>query len=175
MEIPVVVFVGRSNTGKTTLIERLIPELVRRGWRVGTIKHNRHGFEIDHEGKDSYRHRRAGAKVTVLASPKQIAVIANAEKDYEISELISQFIRGVDIVLVEGFKENSYPKIELRRSSVPGAPLCQKADRLLAYVGDVKEGSEEVPFFHWDEITEIADLLEGCFGRDRRGSFVDEG
>ena len=66
---PIVSIVGYSGSGKTTLVEKMIPELKRRGWRVATIKHNRHGFEIDHEGKDSWRHRRAGAGMTVLASP----------------------------------------------------------------------------------------------------------
>ena len=64
--IPIVSIVGRSNTGKTTLIEGIIPELKKQGYRVATIKHNRHGFEVDHEGKDSWRHRRAGAAMTVL-------------------------------------------------------------------------------------------------------------
>ena len=69
--IPIVSIVGRSNTGKTTLIEKLIPELRRRGYRVATIKHNIHGFDIDHEGKDSWRHKKAGARLTVIASPQQ--------------------------------------------------------------------------------------------------------
>lgn len=172
-KIPIVAIVGRSNSGKTTLIERIIPELKRRGWRVGTIKHNRHGFQIDHPGKDSYRHRQSGARVTVLASPQEVAVIQDAEKDYEIFELVSLFIRGVDIVLVEGFKENTYPKIELRPSSKPGEPICRKGDNLLAYVGDVPE-TTEVPFFHWDDIQAVVDLIEsnllkpkahnGCLG-----------
>ncbi|MCX7981677.1 MAG: molybdopterin-guanine dinucleotide biosynthesis protein B [Syntrophales bacterium] len=163
-KIAVLSIVGRSNSGKTTLIEKIIPELKKRGWQVGTIKHNRHGFEIDHEGKDSYRHRRAGAKVTVIASPQQIAVIQEVERDYEIGELISRFISGVDIVLVEGFKENAYPKIEMRRFGVSGDPIYGKKDNLLAYVGDVRE-EREVPFFHWDEIEKIVDLIEEYFGR----------
>ena len=77
--IPIVSIVGKSNSGKTTLIEKLIAELTRRGWRVATIKHNRHGFEIDHEGKDSWRHKQAGAVATVVASPRRIAVIEDTE------------------------------------------------------------------------------------------------
>lgn len=161
-EVFVLSIVGRSNSGKTTLIERLIPELSRRGWQVGTIKHNRHGFEIDHEGKDSYRHRRAGARLTVLASPKQVAVMMDVDHDYEMAELISEFVRGVDIVLVEGFKLNEYPKLELRRSVLAHPPICRKEDNLLAYVGDAPVEAE-VPFFHWDDIRGIADFIERYF------------
>ena len=75
MSIPIVSIVGKSNSGKTTLIEKLIAELAGRGWRVATIKHNRHGFDIDHEGKDSYRHKKAGAKMTVVSSPHQLALV----------------------------------------------------------------------------------------------------
>ena len=73
--IPIVSIVGKSDSGKTTLIEKLIAELTRRGFRVATIKHNRHGFDIDHEGKDSWRHKRAGAVATVVASPGRAALI----------------------------------------------------------------------------------------------------
>jgi molybdopterin-guanine dinucleotide biosynthesis protein B len=81
--IPILSVVGRSNAGKTTLIVKMIAELVRRGYRVATIKHNRHGFEIDHEGKDSWRHKQAGARITVIASPHQVAVVEDIEKDYD--------------------------------------------------------------------------------------------
>jgi molybdopterin-guanine dinucleotide biosynthesis protein B len=90
--ISAVSIVGKSNSGKTTLIEKLIRELKKRGYRVATIKHNRHGFDIDHEGKDSWRHKKAGAQITVIASPIQVAVIEDTERDYEISELIENYI-----------------------------------------------------------------------------------
>lgn len=165
-EVPVVLsIVGRSNSGKTTLIEKIIPELSRRGWRVGTIKHNRHGFEIDHEGKDSYRHRKAGARITVIASPRQVAVIQDADRDYEIGELVSKFMKGVDIVLVEGYKSNDFPKIELRRAGFSGEPISGKTGNLIAYVGDeLEEG--ETPFFHWDDIEAIVNFIESRFCRD---------
>ncbi len=111
--IPIVSIVGRSNTGKTTLIEKMIPELRRRGYRVATIKHNIHGFDIDHEGKDSWRHKKAGAQMTVIASPHQVAVVEDVNRDYELSELRDHYIRDVDIILSEGFKKNPHPKIEV--------------------------------------------------------------
>jgi molybdopterin-guanine dinucleotide biosynthesis protein B len=88
--IPVVSVVGKSNSGKTTLIEKMIGELVRRGYRVATIKHNLHGFEIDHEGKDSWRHKQAGARTTVIASPHRVAVVEDVEKDLDIGELVDR-------------------------------------------------------------------------------------
>ncbi|PIP08805.1 MAG: molybdopterin-guanine dinucleotide biosynthesis protein B, partial [Syntrophobacteraceae bacterium CG23_combo_of_CG06-09_8_20_14_all_50_8] len=91
--IPVVCIVGESDTGKTTLIEKIIPELKRRDYRVATIKHHGHGFDIDHEGKDSWRHKKAGARITVLASPRQVAVVEDVEKDRDIAELRDAYIR----------------------------------------------------------------------------------
>ncbi|MDX9821963.1 MAG: molybdopterin-guanine dinucleotide biosynthesis protein B [Syntrophales bacterium] len=157
--IPIISVVGRSNAGKTTLIERLIAELLRRGYRVGTIKHNRHGFEIDHEGKDSWRHRKAGAAVTVIASPAQIAVVEDAERDYGIAELAERYIRGVDLVISEGFKKNNLPKIEVWRPSEHQEFLCEAKDNLIAIASDqpVERG---VPRFALDDIPGITDLIE---------------
>jgi len=157
--IPILSIVGRSNSGKTTLIERLIPEMIRRGYRVGTIKHNRHGFEIDREGKDSWRHRKAGAAVTVIASPAQVAVVEDAERDYEIAELADRYIRGVDIVISEGFKKNNHPKIEVWRSSEHHEFLCEARDNLIGIASDlpVERG---VPRFDLNDIRGLADLIE---------------
>jgi molybdopterin-guanine dinucleotide biosynthesis protein B len=84
--IPVISIVGESDTGKTTLIEKIIPELTRRGFRVATVKHHAHNFEIDHEGKDSWRHKQAGSCLTVLSSPRRVAVVEDVEKDHDIAE-----------------------------------------------------------------------------------------
>src|SRR3990167_5491047 len=95
--IPVVSIVGKSDTGKTTLIEKIIPELTRRGYLVATIKHDVHGFEMDREGKDSWRHKQAGARTTVLSSPWRVAVVADVEKDHDIAQLRDMEICGVDL------------------------------------------------------------------------------
>ena len=157
--IPIVSIVGRSNTGKTTLIEKLIPELRQRGYRIATIKHNIHGFDIDHEGKDSWRYKKAGARLTVIASPQRIAVIEDASKDYELSELRDRYIRDVDVILSEGFKGNPHPKIEVVRSEMKHEPLCSVEDNLMAIVSDesVERG---VPCLNIDDIRGIADLIE---------------
>ena len=154
--------VGRSNTGKTTLIEKLIPELRRRGCRVATIKHNIHGFDIDHEGKDSWRHKKAGARLTVVASPQRIAVIEDVNKDYKLAELRDRYIRDVDIILSEGFKVNPHPKIEVIRSEMKHDPLCTAEDNLMAIVSNepVERG---VPCFDIDDIEGVANLIEDKF------------
>ena len=162
--IPILSVVGRSNAGKTTLIAKMIAELVRRGYRVATIKHNRHGFEIDHEGKDSWRHKQAGARITVIASPHQVAVVEDIEKDYDISELVDRYLRNVDIVLSEGFKKNPHPKIEVNRSEMKQDILSTKEDNLLAIASDrlLEAG---VPSFDINDTVGLVDLIEGRFLR----------
>ena len=160
--IPIVSIVGRSNTGKTTLIEKLIIELRRRGYRVGTIKHNSHGFDIDHEGKDSWRHKKAGAQVTVIASPHRVAVIEDVNRDYELSELMDHYIRDVDIILSEGFKKNPHPKIEVVRSGLKHKPLCTREDNLIAVASD-RPLERGVPCLDINDAGSIVNLIEGRF------------
>jgi molybdopterin-guanine dinucleotide biosynthesis adapter protein len=181
--IPIVSIVGKSNSGKTTLIEKLIAELTRRGWRVATIKHNRHGFEIDHEGKDSWRHKRAGAVTTVVASPGRIAVISDIVGDYELAQIRDGYIRNVDIILAEGYKKNPHPKIEIIRTELKRERLCGPDDHLIAIAGD-RPVSVEVPWFDWNDAAGIADWIIRRFlppkgmspkDADRRGSSGRDG
>jgi molybdopterin-guanine dinucleotide biosynthesis protein MobB len=160
--IPVVSVVGKSNSGKTTLIEKMIGELVRRGYRVATIKHNRHGFEIDHEGKDSWRHKQAGARTTVIASPHRVAVVEDVEKDLDIGELVDRYIRNVDIVLSEGFKKNPFPKIEVNRAEMNQALLCSPADNLLAVCSD-RPVTVDVPCLDLNDTRGLVDMIEAQF------------
>lgn len=155
--------VGKSNSGKTTLIEKLIPLLSGRGYRVATIKHNRHGFEIDHEGKDSWRHKRAGAVATVIASPRQVAVIEDSDRDYDIQELVDRFIHDADIVLVEGFKENPFPKIEVSLAATNHSLICAQDGTLLAVASDRALDDMNVPCYDINDATALADLIERRF------------
>jgi len=157
--IPIVSIVGYSGSGKTTLVEKMIPELKRRGWQVSTMNHNCHGFEIDHEGKDSWLHRRAGASMTVLASPGKVAVMADLEGDLSLEELADRFIRGVDVILAEGFKQNPHPKIEVYRKPL-GRDFISRGDTsLLAVAGDRPEGIG-APCYDLNDIAGLADLIE---------------
>jgi molybdopterin-guanine dinucleotide biosynthesis protein MobB len=164
--IPVVSVVGKSNSGKTTLIEKMIGELIRRGYRVATIKHNRHGFEIDHEGKDSWRHKQAGARTTVVASPHRVAVVEDLEKDLDIGELVDRYIRNVDIVLSEGFKKNPFPKIEVNRSEMNQELICSPADNLLAVCSD-RPLTAGAPCLDINDICGLVDLVEARFLKSR--------
>lgn len=106
--------IGKSKSGKTTLIEKLIPELNSRGLRVGTVKHAHHGFEIDHPGKDSFRHREAGAEIVVLYSKDKIAIQRNIQEEASLNEIVqTYFPADLDVVLVEGFKEEQGLKVEV--------------------------------------------------------------
>ena len=113
---PAVAIVGRHNSGKTTLIEKLIAELVSRSLDVGSVKHHSHkGFDIDHPGKDSYRHRAAGASETVIAAPGQMARVKTLEGEIECHEIV-RTMPGHDIIIVEGYRKSGLPTIEIMRA-----------------------------------------------------------
>ena len=127
-------FIGSSGSGKTTLMEGVIEELSRRGYRVATIKHTHHSVELDQPGKDSWRHRKAGAKVSILSSPRGFGVFSEVDQELTLEELCKQFIHEVDLILVEGYKESNYPKILVagdgRMDSFPGVKAVV-SDKLL--------------------------------------------
>lgn len=162
MAIPIISIVGKSGSGKTTLIEKLIPELKKRGYRVGTIKHNVHGFQIDHEGKDSWRHKKAGADLTVISSTHLVALIEDVDRDMSIDEIREKYVKNVDIILSEGFKGNPFPKIEVCRSGLIQELLCQKEDNILGIAAnaDINIG---VPCFDINDAKSIVDLIEKKF------------
>lgn len=164
---PVILVVGASGSGKTTLIERLIPELRERGLRVGTIKHNVHGFEVDRVGKDSWRHKQAGADVSVIASPRQVAVVMDVDRDRSLEELIP-FFQGMDLVLAEGYKRAEREKLEVFRAELQDAPLCREDPHLVALISDT-DVDLEIPRFSSHEVSAIADFLMEAFGLGRAG------
>jgi molybdopterin-guanine dinucleotide biosynthesis adapter protein len=118
----VVGFAGFSGSGKTTLVEQLIPELRLRGLRVSVVKHAHHSFDIDHPGKDTYRHREAGAFEVVAASDKRLMLVREFERPAALSvhHLLAELYQGVDWVLVEGFKDSDLLKVEVWRAAQPG-------------------------------------------------------
>ena len=113
---PIVSIVGRSNSGKTTLIEKLIPELKRRGYRIGTIKHTHHAPDIDRPGKDTSRHSAAGADTVMLASSGRVAMIK--QTDAEGIDALAGYFNDVDLLMTEGYKREPKPKIEVVREAM---------------------------------------------------------
>jgi molybdopterin-guanine dinucleotide biosynthesis adapter protein len=142
----VIGFAGFSGSGKTTLVEALIPALRLRGQRVSVVKHAHHSFDIDHPGKDTFRHREAGAFEVVVASDKRLALIREFEKPGNLSvhHLIAELYEGVDWVLVEGFKESNLLKIEVWRAGV-GKPARYNEDDFIVAIATDDAGSLPEP------------------------------
>ena len=159
---PIVSIVGKSDAGKTTLLERLVSELTARGYCIGTIKHDVHGFDIDHEGKDIWRHKHAGAHTVTISSPKKVAVIKDVETEETIDGLASKYFQDADIILTEGYKNEHKPKIEVFRSQAHDEPLCRDDDSLVALVSDIPLDLG-VPRLELDDIKGLADLVEERF------------
>jgi len=160
--IPIISIVGKSDSGKTTLIEKLLPELTRRGYRVATVKHDIHGFEVDREGKDSWRHKQAGAHTVVISSPEKIALIRDVEKDLTLDEIRRRWIQDVDLILSEGYKKDVQPKIEVFRKEKHKKLLCTKRDSLVAIVSSQKF-SVGVPCFPLEDMKGLSNFIEKEF------------
>jgi molybdopterin-guanine dinucleotide biosynthesis protein B len=161
MTIPVVSIVGKSGSGKTVLLCGLIPELKRRGYKVATIKHDVHGFDIDKPGKDTWKHAQAGADTVVISSPWKVAIIEKVDQELTMDQVIER-IANVDIILTEGYKRNNKPKIEIFRSTVHDVPLCNREDNILAIASDIAPDLG-VPVFALDDFSGMADLIETTF------------
>ncbi|MFH2012284.1 MAG: molybdopterin-guanine dinucleotide biosynthesis protein B [Pseudomonadota bacterium] len=165
--IPIVSIVGNSNSGKTTLIEKIITVLNRRGYKVATIKHDVHGFDLDKEGKDSWRHRKAGAHTTIVSSPQKVAIIRDVEEDLSPNDLRGRFISDVDIIITEGYKNDKHPKIEVYRKDICKDLLCSKKDLLVAIASD-KEFDIDVPQMNIDDVEGIVNIIEDRFLKKKR-------
>ena len=154
---PVICIAGRSQTGKTTLIEKLIPILKERGYRIGTIKHSHHIFEMDKTGKDSWRHKDAGAETVIIASPGKFAMVKN-DHEGTLDSLVNYF-NDMDLVITEGYKGEKKPKIEVVRAARHQEALLAEDSNLIAVVTDVNM-SVDVPVFGMEDITQLADFIE---------------
>lgn len=155
---PIVAFVGRPDHGKTTLLEKLIPELNQRGYRVGTIKHHVHEFEMDKPGKDTWRHKEAGAAIVALASPTGLGIIRDLDEDPDVRELAAFYFNDVDLVIAEGYKRTDLPKIEIFRQETGDLPLEKRDSSWIAMVTDSGQGGD-LPCFAPDDIGAVADFL----------------
>lgn len=157
---PILSITGCGKCGKTTMVEKLVTELTRRGYVIGTLKHDVHGFSMDHPGKDTWRHKQAGARAVAIIGPDQVAVVRSTpESEFSVYDAIA-LLGPVDLVITEGFKRAPFQKIEIY-SSVrnEGGLLCGQDPNLLAVAGDLPVETH-VPRFDWNDVTAIADFVE---------------
>jgi molybdopterin-guanine dinucleotide biosynthesis protein B len=154
---PVISFVGNSGVGKTTFLEKLIPELKRRGFRVAAIKHDAHRFEIDYPGKDSWRLTQAGGDIVVISSSEKVAMVERPEGERSLEELTAMVTDRVDIVLTEGYRGAGAMKIEVSRKAHSHV-LTARLDDLVAIVTD-EPFDYAVPQFDLDDAVGVADFV----------------
>ncbi len=163
---PIISIVGYSDAGKTTLVEKLVPELKKKGYRVGTIKHSEHESNFDTRGKDSWRHFASGADAVVVGSADKTVVIRKPEDQSRDSHSqvssLARHLTDMDVIIAEGFKNAGFPKIEVFRSQAHNAPVCLNDDALVAVVTDA-DLKIRVPVFGLEESGRLADFIEQKF------------
>ena len=177
-------FVGKQNSGKTTLLEKLIAELTRRGYNVGTLKHHSHaGFDFDIEGKDSWRHARAGSRFTVISAPDKIAMVRELDAPEDAANTLAAMValsaagaaqgtRPLDIILVEGYRNSGLPTVELFRAANPKdaeRKLGGEGNAVIGVITDmprIQTAAEEqdLPCFSFDDTEALATFVEHMAG-----------
>lgn len=152
-------FVGKSNTGKTTLITKVISYITQQGYTVGVIKHDVHDFEIDHKEKDTYKHKEAGASTVIISNRKKYAVIKDVEEEASLEDLI-ELCQDKDLIIIEGYKKSPYDKIELLRKERYKEPISER--RYLKGIAcdfDIFIDGENIEIFHIDDFESVGDFI----------------
>ena len=151
---------GWKNSGKTGLVERLVAEFIHRGLSVSTVKHAHHTFDVDHPGRDSYRHRVAGAKEVLLVSKNRWAIMHELRDEDEpnLAEILTK-IEKVDLVIIEGFKRDRHPKIEAFREETKAPVIALQDDTIVAVAASSPLTDLSIPVFDLDSTSEIADFI----------------
>ena len=159
--IPVITIIGKSKSGKTTLLEKLIAELKRREYRIATIKHHSHaGFDIDRPGKDSWRHAQAGSDHVIIAAPDKVASYRVLERELSLDEIVAG-VNAVDVILVEGYRQAGKPTLEVIRSEIGLEPICPP-EQCFAIAADVSLPLA-IPQFDLSDVKGIANFIEKKF------------
>lgn len=150
-----------KNAGKTTLVEKLVTELTRRGHRVSTVKHAHHSFDIDHEGRDSFRHRKAGASEVAVVSRHRWAIIHESREEAEpaLEEILAK-LAPCDLVIVEGYKRDGHDKIEVRNLDLAHPRLAGDDPTVVAVAANGAIDDAPVPVFDRDDVTALASFIE---------------
>jgi len=149
LNTPVITFVAKSGSGKTTILEKVITSLKIKGYKLAVIKHDAHRFDMDKPGKDTWRMSQAGADIVAISSPEKVAVIEKVEEERTLDAVIASLSK-VDIILTEGFKRSNKPKIEISRSDVDKELLCEP-NELLAIASDIS-WDVGVPCYHINDV-----------------------
>lgn len=158
---PIISISGKSNAGKTTFIVKLISELTQKGYRIGSAKHTHHDIDLDRKGKDSWRHKQAGARATLVITDQQIAMVKDDSRT-DI-EKMRAYLQNMDLILAEGFKRQPLPKIEIFRTDGPhDHPLFLDHPDLIALVTDA-DITPSVPVFGLEDIESVAAFIQDRF------------
>ncbi len=152
---------GFKNAGKTTLVERLVTELTSRGWRISTVKHAHHSFDIDHEGRDSFRHRKAGATEVAVVSRHRWAIIHEMREEDEppLDDILAK-LAPCDLVIVEGYKRDTHDKIEVRNVDLDHPKLAGEDSTVVAIAANGPIADCPVPCFDRDDVSNLASFIE---------------
>lgn len=154
---PIFSIVGKSDSGKTTFIEKLIPELKKFNLTVGTVKHHVHSFEVDIPGKDSWRHSQAGADLVMISSPDKFALYGKVDHELSLDEIAEKYLNEVDLIITEGYKSGNKKKLEIFREEVSRKPLCLEEEMIAIITDDQVE--MDIPKFSLDDILGVAKFL----------------
>lgn len=158
---PIISISGKSNAGKTTFIVKLISELTQKGYRIGSAKHTHHDIDLDRKGKDSWRHKQAGARATLVITDQQIAMVKDDSRT-DI-EKMRAYLQNMDLILAEGFKRQPLPKIEIFRTDGPhDHPLFLDHPDLIALVTDA-DITPSVPVFGLEDIESVSAFIQDRF------------
>ncbi len=149
----------KSNVGKTYVMEGIIRELKNRNYKIATIKHDVHGFDIDHEGKDTYKHRMAGADTVIISSKNRYAKIKEVKEEISLIDIIKDIEKENDIILVEGYKKSSLRKIEVYNTKLSKEIISPK-DKLIAIASDKLFEYKDIKVLHKDDFKSLVDLIE---------------
>ena len=152
---------GKSGSGKTTLLKKIIPILIKKGYKVGAIKHTHHDFEIDKRGKDSWAYHKAGAESVVISSNDRIAFVRELNNEVPVKEIINQLFNDVDIILMEGYKKEDFPRIEVIRKNIKEETnrTFLNSSFLLMIVSE-EPLDTFVPVYKPNKANKIADFIE---------------
>lgn len=161
--IPIISVVGWSNSGKTTLICKLIPELNRRGYKVATIKHDVHSFDWEQPGKDTWLHRKAGAAVSAISSPRRFAMVRELKEELSLEDIVG-IIKGIDLIITEGYKSGDKPKLEVfRKEHAEKMELVSPPEHLFAVASDYPFELKGIPLFDLEDVVGIVDIIQKTF------------